>query len=127
MPDLLLISSMSTSLEEAQTGKTGADPTFSLRYIKFRDDNDLEWWLNGFSLKDMPDGSVMDQGMVRPPDGSPPGECSIGYLASCSQKQALEVARAALANPASEIRCKGFSEHTPIYLWHGPGQRQELL
>jgi hypothetical protein len=90
---------------------------FCVAYLKLKADVDVNWMKLGISLKEMLDGSVIEHGNVRLPDGSPPDEFSQGAMTIPSQELALEVACAALANPNSEIRNKGFDKNTPIYLW----------
>jgi hypothetical protein len=109
---------------------TAARPSTSLYYrvqwVRLKSDVDVNWLTLGMSLKEMLDGSVVEHDEVLAPDGSPPEPFGMGSETISSQNQALNVARAALANPNSDIRRKGLPEDAPIYLWHD-GKPAELL
>jgi hypothetical protein len=127
MPDVLLIyATPIKSLDEEMSGKSSSQFVYTVRHVRLKDDVDVNWMRLGMSLKDMLTGSVIEHGEVHSPDGAPRDRLSIGSTAISSQVQALEVAKAALANPNSEIRQKGLRQDTPIYLWRD-GKDAELL
>lgn len=118
MPDVLLIIPLS--------GSSDSSLTYSVKYLRLQDDVDVDWMKNGMSIRDMPAGSVVEHGEVCSPDGSPAEPWSLGSVAISSPEAALEVARAALDNPNSEVRQRGFSEKTPIYYWQD-GKSAQML
>ncbi|MCZ2342128.1 MAG: hypothetical protein LC104_10085 [Bacteroidales bacterium] len=104
----------------------GSSVYYTVRYLRLKDDVDVNWMRLGMSLRDMLSGSVVEHGELRYPDGSPAEPGSLGSAAISSQEQALDVARAALENPSSVVRQRGFSEQTSIYFWRD-GHAAELL
>jgi hypothetical protein len=126
VPDVLLIyASPPTSLDEAVSGKPSNRFYFTVRYLRLKDNVDVNWMKLGMSLKDMLTGRVIEHGEVRAPDGGP-DRFSMGSPTISSQEEALGVAKAALANPDSEVREKGFPQDTPVYLWRD-GQPAQLM
>ena len=90
---------------------------FGIWYVRLRSDAERQEIALGGSISDMPTGAVVDQGEIHPPNGAPQNETDSGSPAIHTLQDAVDTAKAALANESSEIAKAGFLPTTPIYLW----------
>ncbi len=103
---------------------SGSKPIYTVRYVRFKHEVDIGMFKQGLALQMLKEqGCVEENGLICFPDGAPPREIDQGTPTIGSKADAIGVARAALANPNSEVRTKGFSEATPIYFLPKVNQR----
>jgi hypothetical protein len=91
---------------------------FSIHYIRLNSAEAAEQHLAGTPLPQLPPGSVVVSGQVFAPEGLPPEPHALGSPAIGNMDDALSVVERALANPQSVLIQNGFSESTPVYIWH---------
>jgi len=96
---------------------------YSIHYVRVCGTKKFGQLLRGRTFGELGKEAIIDWGTIPPPDGTPTE--AIGWPAITSFDDALEIAKAARANPESVVRVLGFSEQTPIYFVMA-GQPAEL-
>jgi len=89
---------------------------FGVYYFRFNSEAAKDLVLSGRPLPELSSESLIIQGQITPSDQPIPGALD----------EALNAAKAALANPNSGVRRQGFHPMTPIYIWKWGQQAQKL-
>jgi hypothetical protein len=114
MADVILIS----ELVELGFGSKITEPhtkNYMVTFVRTRDDGSLKTLLKGKTFADLEAGAILEHGTIHPPDGTLLDGSALGHPAITSYEEALQIAKAALTNPNSEIFEKRFEPDTQIY------------
>ena len=96
-----------------------------MRYARVRAQDHLDRLLGGEPFDQLNPHAILEHDKVEPPDGVSSND--FGHPAIHSFDEALRVAKAARANPLSDMRTKGFTETTPIYYFRSGQPAEEQV
>lgn len=107
-----------------QVGELNND--FMISCIRMKDAASLALLLSGKTSYEISEDAFLINEEIRTSDGSPLPEGTCGSPLITSLTEAYGIARISINNPKSIPSINGFSDKTPIYIYHQGDQAEKL-